>query len=123
MSAVVIAQIAERSADRSPERFAAALEELTEAPAPGAGHLHSQRLESEVGGTPVRGLHSMIGLMDHEAGVAALEERTCFGVFPDDCADMAEVLFIAERPAAFENMAQQTLDMLEGLELAAADAA
>jgi len=123
VSAVVIAQIAERSADRSPERFAAALEELSESPAPGAGHLHSQRLESELDGTPVRGLHSMIGLMDPEVGVAALEERTCFGVFPEDCADMAEVLFIAERPAAFDDMARETLDMLAGLELATADAA
>jgi len=123
VSAVVIAQIAARSAERSPERFAAALEELAESPSPGSGHLHTQRLESELGGAPLRGLHSMTGLMDPEAGVAVLEERTCFGVFPDDCAEMVEILFIAERPAAFEDMPSQTLALLEGLELGAADAA
>lgn len=120
VSAVVIGQIAERSPERSPERFAATLEALSDAESSGA--LHRERLEGDLGGDPLRGLHSMVGHLDPESGVAALEERTCFGFFPAGCAEMAEILFIAERPAAFEDMPTETYALLDGLELAVAEA-
>ncbi|NLF04425.1 MAG: hypothetical protein GX593_05410 [Actinomycetales bacterium] len=123
VSAVVIVQAAERSVERSPERFAATLEELTQSPEPGAGYLHTARLEGDLRSMPLRGLHSMVGLMDPEAGVAVLEERTCFGVFPEGADAMVEVLFVAERPASFEDMPAQTRELLEGLEVSLAEAA
>lgn len=124
VSAVVVAQLAERSPERSPERFTATLEELSEAASgPLSGDVHRQRVEGDFGGDPLRGLHSMVGHFDPEAGVAVLEERICFGIFPRDCAEMVEVLFIAERPAAFEDMPSETYALLDGLRVGVTGAA
>lgn len=116
--AVVIVQSAARSQERSPERFADVLLEMTEKSVSGHAPLHVQRLEGEIPAGAVRGLHSLIGISQTELGTAALEERAWFGVFPPDMADyMVEVLFIAERPASFEDMPTETLAILANLEV------
>jgi len=122
VSAVAIAQLAERSTERSPERFVETLESMADASDPQSGDIHRQRLDGDLGGDPLRGLHSMVGHFDPDTGVAMLEERTCFGVFPSGCDEMIEVLFIAERPAAFADMPTETYALLDGLEISAVDA-
>lgn len=123
VSAVVVAQLAERSEERSPHRYVATLEALADAAGSGSGDVHRERLEGDLGGDTLRGLHSMVGHYDPDAGVAALEERTCFGIFPAHSTEMIEVLFIAERPAAFEDMPTETYALLEGLRVGVVDAA
>jgi len=118
VNAVVVLQSAPSSAERSPERFADTLLAMAERPAPEHGVLHTQRLEGEIPAGIVRGLHSMLGVMQPDVGVAALEERTCFGVFPRAAeGTMVEVLFAAERAASFDDMPAETLDLLSTLEV------
>lgn len=124
VTAVVIVQSAPRSAERSLDRFADALQELTEQSAEGYPHLFTQRLEGEVAAGPVRGLHSMLGVPETSTGTAALEERTSFGVFPPELPEaMVEVHFIAEKPTAFGDMPSETLDLLASLEVRSRSAA
>lgn len=118
LNAVVIVQSAPRSPERSLERFADVLLEMTTEAAGGEAYLHAERLEGEIPAGPVRGLHSMLGISQAETGTAALEERTCFGVFPPALDQtMVEVLFVAERAASFDDMPTETLDLLTGLEV------
>lgn len=118
VNAVVIVQSAPRSPERSLDRFADVLLAMTEDAASGDGHLHAQQLEAEIPAGPVRGLHSMLGVSRAETGTVALEERTCFGVFPPDLdGTMVEVLFIAERAASFDDMPTETLALLSTLEV------
>lgn len=118
VNAVVVVQSAPRSQERSPERFADVLLEMTEHVASGHAPLQSQRLEGEVPAGTVRGLHSMVGVAQPATGTAALEERTCFGVFPTALEEtMVEVLFIAERTASFDDMPAETLELLSSLEV------
>lgn len=123
VSAAVIAQLAERSPERSPERFVEMLEATADSTDSQSGDIHRQRIEGDLGGEPLRGLHSMVGHFDPDTDVAMLEERTCFGIFPAGCQEMIEVLFIAERPAAFADMPTETYALLDGLEIAVTDAA
>ena len=95
VSAVVVAQLAERSEERSPHRYVATLEALADAAGSGSGDVHRDASRATWVGTPARPALDGRALRP-DAGVMTLE-RTCFGIFRAHT-EMIEVLFIAPPP-------------------------
>jgi hypothetical protein len=102
--------------DLSRDTFVADLQELVAGPE-AVEHLLAQEVDAVVDAGEVRGLHLMIGHLEHDLGegVAHLEERVALGVFPPGCADMIEVTAVANGVGAFDDMAQDVVDVLGGL--------
>lgn len=124
VSAVVLVQPGPRTGEREISRYADVLLDGTESAATGHAPAFAQRLESDIPAGPVRGVHSMLGVLEESTRTVALEERTSYGVFPRDHEEiMIEVLFIAARTAAFEDMPAETLELLSTLQVRVGDAA
>lgn len=83
----------------------------------GAEHVFAGKIDATVPAGDASGMHLMIGHLRDTMGegVAMLEERVALGVFPQGSPDMVEVTVIARTAGVFADMAQEIVDMMDGL--------
>ena len=102
--------------DIAPETFARELEDMV-SQSEEQEYLFAQVVQGGVAAGYVQGAHLMIGHRDPTLGeaVAHLEERVALGVFPSGSSDRFEVTAIASSVGAFDDMATEIVDLIDGL--------
>ena len=119
VAAVLVAQMGPRSADRAPGTFSQGVMALMDSEPGDSERLVVSAIEGSTPVGPAEGVHVIESDFQPGLGVAVVEERVTWAIFPEDREEMIEVVMFAHTVGTFEDLPAESLGVLDGLRVLA----
>ena len=103
--------------DESPDDFGTMLTDGVAHPAPGTRTRVAETRRSEARISEIVGIINRFDLRDMRDETGRLEQRTIFGVFPEQSSDMIRFIFTVSDLATFEDIPKETQAIGESLRI------